>query len=393
MNIQSTNLPSNTNLPVAVDVMGADLGSSIVVRGAVLAAKQLGIKSILVGKETEIALELSRLKEDNNPLLSICHADDFISMHDSPSLAIRGKENSSVRRAFELVESGQASAVVSPGNTGAFMAAGVYVAGTISGIARPAIASLIPNVGGKPTILLDCGANIDCHAHQLVQFAMMGSYYAKSVLKCENPRVGLLSNGTEASKGNDIVRSAAMILSEMGNLNYIGYLEGRDIGRGSVEVIVCDGFVGNIVLKTVEGGVGLVLDSIRQQSRSHFIGRLGMWLAKPMLKSLFKDKLDPSAYGGAPLLGLNQVAVVCHGSSNEKAIMNGIRVARQFADEGLVTQIAAALSALDLKMSGALEDGIWGRMGQRFEKRKLAGKKNKSGNQAVSQEFDEAKGS
>jgi phosphate acyltransferase len=372
----SINNSTSTGLPVAVDVMGGDLGSAVAVRGAVAAAHELAISSVLVGNEAEIKTELVKLSADNNRLLSVCHADEFIEMHDSPSLAIRGKEKASVRKAFELVESGKASSVVSPGNTGAFMAAGVYVSGTISGIARPAIASLIPNIGAnKPTILLDCGANIDCNTQQLVQFAMMGNYYAKSVLQCESPRVALLSNGSEQSKGNDIVRSTSLILSSMKSLNYIGFIEGRDIGRGVVDVIVCDGFVGNIVLKTLEGGASLVFDSIKYASQNNLLGRIGMSLAKPMLKALFKERLDPSYYGGAPLLGLNQVAIVCHGSSNETAIMNAIRVADKFVKENMVSNIAGALGALEMELSAGIEDGLWGRMGQRFEKKRQVSRK------------------
>jgi glycerol-3-phosphate acyltransferase PlsX len=279
-----------------------------------------------------------------------------------------------MRVAFELVKSKEASSVISPGNTGAMMAAGLSVFGTLPGIARPAIASLIPKVGDlTPTVLIDSGANTDCHAYQLVQFALMGNYYARSVLGCEQPRVALLSNGTEISKGTDIIRSAALTLSELGSLNFIGYVEGRDIPRDVADVVVCDGFIGNVLLKAMEGTAELVIDSIKHYVVRTLRGKIGMWLAKPALKSLFHDKLDPSAYGGAPLLGLNDIAIVCHGSSNSRAIMNGIRAANKFVSESLVLKMSGALSALDVKMPGQFQDGIWDRMGQRFDKKKKLG--------------------
>lgn len=352
--------------------MGGDLGPSVAVEGAVRAAKELGISSILVGAEGDIRPILQRLGASDLATLQVRNATEVITMDDSPSMAIRGKPDSSIRVAFELVRSGEACGVVSAGNTGAVMAAGLYVSGTLAGISRPAIATLIPKTGDlPPTVLLDSGANIDCHAYQLVQFALMGNYYARSALPCESPRIALLSNGTESSKGTDMIRSAAMTLSELKSLNFVGYIEGRDISRDVADVVVCDGFVGNVVLKSMEGAVELVLDSMKHYvEEASMRGKLGMWLSKPILKSLFRDKLDPSAYGGAPLLGLNDIAIICHGASNTRAIINALRVARKFVDEGLVEKMSGALGTLDLKPPGVYEDGIWDRMGQRFEKNK-----------------------
>ncbi|MCO6431289.1 MAG: phosphate acyltransferase PlsX [Deltaproteobacteria bacterium] len=366
------NVPSlSSALPVAIDAMGGDFGPEVVVEGAVLAARELGINVILVGQEPQLKNILSRFRGAEDKRIQIKHAPDTISMDDTPALAIRKKPNSSVRVAFELVKSKQACGVVSPGNTGAVMAAGIFVLGTVPGIARPAIATLIPkSVGSTPTVLLDSGANIDCHAHQLVQFALMGNYYAMSAIHIERPRVALLSNGTEESKGNDITRSAAMMLSGIPGIHFVGYVEGRDLARDVVDVIVCDGFVGNIVLKAIEGSVEIVLDTMKHQVDRSGLGRLGMWLAKPTLKAVFKEQLDPSSFGGAPLLGLNDVAIVCHGAANAKAIMNAVRVAKQTSDEGLCAKIAAALSSLDLRMPGAYDENIWNKMGQRFEKKR-----------------------
>jgi glycerol-3-phosphate acyltransferase PlsX len=356
-------------LPVAVDVMGGDRGAEVVIEGALHALRDHNLASILVGREPEIRSILRRLGAESESRLSIHHASEVIGMEESPSFAVRAKTDASIRRAFELVNENKACAVVSPGNTGAVVAAGLFISGTIAGIARPAIASLIPKVGeGRPTILLDSGANVDCHAYQLVQFAVMGHYYAQVSFGFDQPRVALLSNGSEISKGSDITRSAAALLSEMKNINFTGYVEGRDISRNVVDVVVCDGFVGNVLLKAMEGCVELVFDSMKYHVEKSGRGKLGLWLVKPILKALFHDKLDPSAYGGSPLLGLNQVAIVCHGSSDARAIKNAVRVAQKFSEEALVSRVAQALSALDLKLPGSYEEGIWNKMGERFER-------------------------
>ena len=249
------------------------------------------------------------------------------------------------------------------------MAAGMLVAGTLPGIARPAIATLIPKSGDHPpTVLLDSGANIECHAQQLVQFALMGDCYSKIAISSDSPRVGLLSNGSERSKGTDVIRSAATTLKSLSELNFIGFVEGRDIPRDVADVVVCDGFVGNIVLKSMEGSVELVLDLVKNHVVKTLRGKIGMWLAAPKLKSLFKQRLDPSAYGGAPLLGLREVAIVCHGSSKKRAIKNAVRVARQLVDRELVKEMGQALGSLDSEMEGEYENGMWNRLGTKLEK-------------------------
>jgi glycerol-3-phosphate acyltransferase PlsX len=341
-----------------------------------MAARRYGISSVIVGNREQLDPLLEKYSSADRALLSVHHASQFIQMDESPGLAIRGKPDSSIRVAFELVGAGNASAVVSSGNTGAIMAAGVFVGGTLPGVARPAIASLIPKgIGATPTVLLDSGANTGCQAFQLVQFALMGHQYAKAALGVENPRVALLSNGTEVSKGNDIIRSAAMMLSEVEGLNFKGYVEGRDIARDVVDVVVCDGFVGNIVLKAMEGSVSLVIDSMKVAMEKSLRAKFGLWLAKPVLKSVFKDKLDPSAYGGAPLLGLGQIAIKCHGASTSRAVMNGIRVAQKFVDESVLQQLHTALGHLDSKIGPVDNEGSngWSRV---FEKRSARGKKD-----------------
>jgi glycerol-3-phosphate acyltransferase PlsX len=365
-------------LPIAVDAMGGDNGSRVVVEGAIEAARRFGISSILVGNEAEIKGHLSAYPDGSSLPLSVQHASQVVEMEDTPGLAIRGKTDSSVRVAFELVAAGKASAVVSSGNTGAIMAAGVFVGGTLPGIARPAIASLIPKgTAGTPTVLLDSGANTGCQAFQLVQFAIMGHHYAVSALGVKKPRVALLSNGTEISKGNDIIRAAALMLSELEGVNFIGYVEGRDIAKDVVDVVVCDGFVGNIVLKAMEGSVGLVLDSMKAVVETSLRAKIGMWLAKPALRGIFKEKLDPAAYGGAPLLGLGHIAIKCHGSSKGRAVMNGIRVAQKFVDEGVLDELQGALSQLDAKVGSVVTDdgNGWSRV---FEKKAARGRSKNS---------------
>jgi len=374
--VQNTETSVKQALPIAVDAMGGDHGPRVVVEGAVEAARRDGVASILVGDTKVIRPLLEAFPGYASLPITIHHASQVVGMDEAPGLAIRGKQDSSVRVAFELVRDNKASAVVSPGNTGAIMAAGVFVSGTLPGIARPAIASLIPKgMSGTPTVLLDAGANTGCQAFQLVQFALMGHHYAASALGCERPRVALLSNGTELAKGNDVIRSAAMMLSELEGINFIGYVEGRDIARDVVDVVVCDGFVGNIVLKAMEGSVGLVLDSIKSIAEKSWRAKLGLWIAKPVLRGVFKEKLDPAAYGGAPLLGLGQIAIKCHGSSSSRAVMNGIRVARKFVDQGMLARLHTALTQLDVKVGTMDHDSGngWSRV---FDKKSARGRKD-----------------
>ena len=365
------------SLPVAVDVMGGDLGLGVVVEGAVQAANNLGIASILVGDSEPIRKQLSSLSLVDKELITVEDAPDFISMHDSPTKVIRAKTVISVRRAFELVEEGKAAAVVSPGNTGAMLAAGLHTVGSIEGITRPAIATLIPRGDDShPTVLLDSGANIQCNAEQLVQFGILGKFYSQALFELENPKIAILSNGTESSKGNDLSRAAAYILSNISDVNYVGFVEGRDIPYNVADVIVCDGFVGNIVLKTMEGSVGLVVDSMKQHVSQSLRGKVGMFFAKPIFKKLFKEKLDPSSYGGAPLLGLNGIGIVCHGSSNAKAIYNAVRVAGNLHEAGLIKNLNEAFADLGEVIDNvAFEDGMWERAGGKFESKKTLKKR------------------
>lgn len=303
--------------------MGGDNAPAHEVTGAVMAARQWQIPIVLIGQTGVVEKELE--KHNTQGLdIRIEHASEVVGMQDSASDAVRKKKDSSIRVAFNLIKEGAANAVVSTGNSGATMAAGMFVLKRIPGIDRPAIATVVPNLKDQ-TLILDVGGNVDCKPPHLVQFALMGSVYATQMLGKSNPRVGILSNGSEESKGNELTREANGILKRA-PFNYIGYTEGRDIYNGCADVVVCDGFVGNVVLKVSEGlaeAIGLML---REEFRSRLMSKIGYLLARPALKA-FRKKVDYAEYGGAPLLGIQGTAMICHGSSNPTAIMNAIKMA------------------------------------------------------------------
>ncbi|MHB1399052.1 MAG: phosphate acyltransferase PlsX [Trichloromonadaceae bacterium] len=325
---------------VGVDAMGGDQAPAVEVEGAVAAARAWGYAIVLVGDSVRIAEQLQ--KHDISGLdIRIQHASEVVGMHDSASDAVRKKKDSSIRVAFNLVKDGQTQAVVSAGNSGATMAAGMFVLKRIPGIDRPAIATLVPNLKDV-SLLLDVGGNVDCKPQHLAQFALMGDVYSRNVLGKKQPRVGLLSNGEEESKGNELTRDAHRLLKNA-PFNYVGYVEGRDIYNGSVDVIVCDGFVGNVVLKVSEGlaeGIGVML---RREIQQRFWARLGYVLSKPAF-SAFKKKLDYAEYGGAPLLGIEGTGVICHGGSSAKAIKNAIRMAHDYVASRLNDKLASQIN-------------------------------------------------
>jgi glycerol-3-phosphate acyltransferase PlsX len=303
--------------------MGGDLAPAQEVAGAIMAARQWQIPVILVGQTELVEKELAN--HDISGLdVRVVHASEIVGMHDSASDAVRKKKNSSIRVAFDLVKQGTANAVVSTGNSGATMAAGMFVLKRIPGIDRPAIATVVPNLKDQ-TLILDVGGNVDCKPPHLVQFALMGSVYASQMLGKSKPRVGLLSNGEEESKGNDLTREANLVLKQT-SLNYVGYTEGRDIYNGHIDVVVCDGFVGNVVLKVSEGLAEAMSLMLREELSSRLLSRLGYLLVRPALKA-FRKKVDYAEYGGAPLLGIQGTAMICHGSSSPRAIMNAIKMA------------------------------------------------------------------
>lgn len=326
---------------VAVDAMGGDNAPAVEVEGAVAAARQWGLPIILVGDTVRIESELKKHRTEGLDI-GIRHASEVVGMHDSASDAIRKKKDSSIRVAFGLVKNGEAHAVVSAGNSGATMAAGMFVLKRVRGIDRPAIATIFPNLKDQ-TLVLDVGGNVDCKPYHLSQFALMGEVYARHVLGKQQPRVGLLSNGEEESKGNELTREAHQLLKGA-TFNYIGYVEGRDIFNGSVDVVVCDGFVGNVVLKVSEGLADAIFTMLRQEIGGRFLAKIGYLLARPAFRA-FRKKVDYAEYGGAPLLGIEGTGMICHGGSSSRAIVNAIRMAHEYAARRVNDQLVAQLQA------------------------------------------------
>jgi glycerol-3-phosphate acyltransferase PlsX len=323
-------------LTVALDAMGGDHAPKAEVEGAVLAARQLGVKVILVGQEDLVRPELSKYDDSDELPIEVLHASERVTMED-PIQEVRTKRDSSLRVASRLVHEGRAAGLVSAGNTGAVMAIAKMLQGVVPGVKRPALAGLFPTSKGPthPVIVLDVGANVDCSPNMLAQFAVMGEIYARIIVKRDRPRVGLLSIGEEQHKGNDLTRAAWPLLEKL-NLNFIGNVEGRDIYGGDVDVVVCDGFTGNVALKVSEGVADLVKHTLRESLEATISAKIGYVFSRTALND-FRKRLDYSEYGGAPLLGVRGVCIISHGRANAKAIRNAIRVASEFS-EGQVNQ-------------------------------------------------------
>ena len=328
-------------MKIAVDAMGGDHGPAVVVEGAVTAVREFGASVVLVGDKPAIEREVVRLKAQSLGL-EICHASQVVGMGESPSHALRRKRDSSLRVAAELVRDGKAAAFISAGNTGAAMAISMFVIGVLAGVDRPAIAAVLPNLR-KFTILLDAGANVDPKPWHLLQFAVMGHVYARDILGLDSPRVGLLSVGEEEGKGTELTREAYEQLKGS-SLNFVGNVEGRDIYNGRCDVVVTDGFTGNVALKISESLAEMLSDMIREELLRDTRSRLGAALAMPAF-ARFRRRIDYTEMGGAPLLGIDGAAIICHGASPVKAIKNAVRVAREWAQAGLNEHIKAALEA------------------------------------------------
>ncbi|HOV78538.1 MAG TPA: phosphate acyltransferase PlsX [Bacillota bacterium] len=337
-------------MKIAVDAMGGDYAPREIVKGSVQAAAEYGLPVILVGDEKLIRKELN--VRDLDGMISIVHAPEVIGMREHPAVAVRRKKDSSIVRATQLVKEGEAGALVSAGSTGAAMASALLGLGRIKGIDRPAIAGVLPSEQGL-TVILDAGANVDCKPHHLLQFGIMGYLYAKKIFGLDNPRVGLLSNGEEDTKGNETTLSVYPLLSKAG-INFIGNVEGRDIFTGNVDVVVCDGFIGNIVLKACEGLASSLFRMMREEISRSFMAMIGTVLAEPALRG-FRKRLDYAEYGGAPLLGVNGISIICHGSSTAKAVKNAVRVARESVDNCLVDAIRDSIE--NLKIGGGFVNG------------------------------------
>ncbi|MGH7934978.1 MAG: phosphate acyltransferase PlsX [Candidatus Binataceae bacterium] len=361
---------------IALDAMGGDLAPKAVIEGAVLAARDLHVEIVLVGDRGTIERELA---EHNTRGLAITveHAAEVVAMDDSPLESVLGKPESSIHVGLDLVKRAKADGFVSAGNSGAVMAATMVVLGTLPGVDRPAIASPVPTTGGL-ALLIDAGANTDVKPINLMQFGVMGSVYWQLVHKVARPRVGLLSNGEEDSKGTDLTRAGSDALRQMEpHINYIGYVEGRDINRAKADVIVTDGFTGNVALKTMEGFASFMAGNLREVFGGGLLRRLAYLLVRDRLRSI-RERLDPAEYGGAPLLGVNGVAFIAHGSSNGRAIRNAVRAAANEAlvrqvNAGIVEMLAHSPVGLIAKPSGKGIRGMFLRMRERLSRRRADG--------------------
>ncbi len=337
----------NATVRVALDAMGGDNAPGETVLGAIQAAREYGIGVYLIGREEAIRAELA--KHDTTGLdLPIVHTDEVIEMDEHPVNAVRRKKNASMTLALQLVRDGAALGAVSAGNSGAMMAASLFTLKRIPGVERPALGGVFPTKDAV-CLVIDIGANTDCKPEYLQQFALMGSIYMQRIFHISSPRVGLLANGEEETKGNQQVIETHQLLKKNAStlgLNFIGNVEGRDIPGGGADVVVCDGFVGNVVLKLSEGLAETLLGLLRTQMTSTTVSKLAAAVLRPGLRKVFK-RLDYSEYGGVPLLGVNGSAIVSHGRSNAKAIKNALRVARQTAETGVATAIAEGLAKLE----------------------------------------------
>jgi len=305
--------------------MGGDFAPKVVVQGAVDAAREYGVGILLVGDEDRVRRELSSCNTKGLDL-DVRHTTQVVDMKDQALVAMRRKKDSSIRVANELVKSGEAVAVISAGHTGAAMATSFFVLGLMKGVERPAIATLLPTLSGF-CMMLDVGANVDCKPSHLAQFGIMGDVFIQQLHNISRPKVGLLSIGEEDTKGNELTREAFKLLKDT-NLNFIGNVEGRDVFNGRADVIVCDGFIGNVALKISEGLAEAMTTLLKREIEDVVGGRLGYFLLRPAFRK-FKKQIDYSEYGGAPLLGIDGISIISHGRSSPKAIKNAIRVARE----------------------------------------------------------------
>ena len=327
---------------IAVDAMGGDHAPHVNVDGAIAAAREFGIASLLVGRVSE----LEPLLEDSGYTgsdIELVDAPEVVTMDDPATAAIRKKRNSSIRVAANCVRDGRAEGLVSAGHTGAAMVSAKMVIGTIEGVDRPALATILPNLSGH-CLLLDVGANPDAKTPHFKEFAVMGSLYAKLAFGKANPSIGLMSIGEEDSKGTDRTKEAFKVLKETG-LNFIGNVEGRDVFNGSVDVIVTDGFTGNVILKVSEALAEMVEKLLREEIKRTLKASVGFLLSRSAFRS-FKSRLDYSEYGGAPLLGVKGCVIICHGRSTAKAIKNAIRFAAEFSRQGLAEKIQSSIADL-----------------------------------------------
>jgi len=329
---------------IALDAMGSDRAPKPEVEGAIQAARRCGISVALVGPEDTLRAEMFRHPFARSLPISIIHASEFITMDEKAVQAVRAKRDSSMRVGLRLVREGQAAAFITAGNTGAAMFAAKTTLGALPGVDRPALVAIIPTAIGTVSTLLDVGANVDCKPHNLEQFAAMGEIYFRSMFNVARPRVGLLSIGEEEGKGNELTRESFQLLKQL-PINFVGNVEGRDIYNGKIDVIVADGFVGNVALKTSEGVANLVRATLKDTLAATITRQVGYLLSRSAFSD-FKKRIDHTEYGGAPLLGVKGACFITHGSSNVNAIKNAIRVANDFVQRNITANIENELAAI-----------------------------------------------
>jgi glycerol-3-phosphate acyltransferase PlsX len=327
---------------IAVDAMGGDHAPKSEVEGAIRAATSLNVSVLLVGQQEVLKRELALHPSAEGLPIKIHHASEVVTMDDSAAKSFRGKKDSSIRVACRLQRDGEVDGVVSAGNTGACMATAKMVQGMIKGVDRPALASAFPTMKGGPVVVIDVGANVDSTPEMLAQFAVMGEMYSRIIFRVPRPRVGLLSIGEEEQKGNELTRSVTPLLKAL-PLDFAGNVEGRDIYSGIVDVVVCDGFIGNVALKVSEGLVDMIKSMLQESLAETVTRKIGYVLSRAAYRD-FRKRVDYSEYGGAPLLGVKGVNIICHGRSNANAIKNAIRVAAEFAEGKINEKIAAELN-------------------------------------------------
>jgi glycerol-3-phosphate acyltransferase PlsX len=322
---------------VVLDVMGADRGHDCIVRGGIDAARRVGdaLQVVIVGRQDKIKRTLDRV-QDVPSNISIQHAPNEVPMDMAATDGVRMRD-SSISLGLQLVKDKKADAFVSPGNTGAVMATALLTLGRIEGVSRPAIITMFPTATGHPTVVLDVGANADCKPHHLSQFAVMGSVYSSVTFNIDSPKVGLISIGEERSKGNELIFNAQKLLKNS-SINFVGNIEGRDILSGTIDVAVTDGFTGNILLKFAESIQPMLVKAIQRQVQTNVFSRIGVMLLAPFLRRM-KNRLDYAEAGGAPLLGVNGVVIICHGSSNTRAISNAVVAAYEMAAKRIQDRI------------------------------------------------------
>ncbi|HET6862656.1 MAG TPA: phosphate acyltransferase PlsX [Pyrinomonadaceae bacterium] len=340
---------------VVVDAMGSDNAPQVEIDGALAATRDLGVGVILVGQTHKVEPELRRCgwKGDGDFGIELVEAPEVIAMDDPVAVSVRRKKKSSLRVGSKLVVEGRGDGFVSAGNTGAAMATAKMVIGALPGVDRPALAAMIPTKASKPTLLLDVGANSECKAHHLVQFAIMGDAYSRSVLGTTRPTVGLMSIGEEEAKGNDLTKEAFPLLRQLENINFVGNVEGRDVFSGLVDVIVTDGFTGNVMLKLSEGLTEAMLAMLKRELTATAVTKAGAVLARPAFNRI-KKRLDYSEYGGAPLLGVSRIVVIGHGRSNARAIRNAIRSVKEFSENRTSERIKQGIAGSAMIQSQAV---------------------------------------